>query len=100
MQQEEEIIKIKIDKDELTYIYFRFGKDMVEDDRELIEESIVASIFHKKEFAELDIRLLKVLISWWENYTITDEYTNLDRQLYSYYKDKLKTLTESSIINN
>lgn len=96
----EETIKIKIDKDELTYIYFRFGKDMTNDERELIEDSIISSIFHKKEFAELDIILLKSLVSWWENFYSSDEYSSLDKQLYSYYENKLKTLTESNIINN
>lgn len=91
---------IKVDKDELMYLLIRFGKDMTNDDIELIEESILKSIFYQKNFAELDIQLVKTLMSWASNFSVIDEYTNLDRQLKNYYDDKLKVLSESNIINN
>jgi hypothetical protein len=91
---------IKVDKDELMYLLIRFGKDMTSDDIELIEESILKAIFHRKEFAEIDIQLVKTLMSWASNFSVIDEYSTLDRQLKNYYDDKLKILSESNIINN
>ena len=91
---------IKVDKDELMYLLIRFGKDMIDDDIELIEESIIQAIFKNKEFAEIDIRLVKTLMSWAGNYSSTDEYSVFDRQLKTYYADKLKVLSETNINNN
>jgi hypothetical protein len=93
-------LQIKVDKDELVYLLFRFGVDMVSDDIELIQNSIIDAIFHKKEFAEIDIRLLKTIISWWDNINYIDKYKGLDNQLYSYYRNKLKSLNESNINDN